>query len=105
MNEKALTLEAVKEQFCVTDKKEALEKMRQVLDDAWDINEAAELTARIGEDMEKQLKEKGLTWTPGERFVWAVREAFILGSLDMAAKFMITADMAIEALTGEGAEA
>jgi len=96
--EKVLTLEAVKEQFCVADKRETLEKMRQGLDDAWNINKAAKLLASIGEDMEKQLKEEGLTWTPGERFVWAVREAFILGSLDMAAKFMVTADMAIEAL-------
>lgn len=101
MSEKALTLEAVKEQFCVADKREALERMRQSLDDVWDIDKAAELLASIGEDMDKQLKEKGLTWARGERLMWAVREAFILGSLDMAAKFMMTADMAIEALAGE----
>lgn len=104
MKEKTLTLEAVKEQFCIADKRESLEKIRQHLEDAWDIEEAAKLMVCIGEDMEKQIKENGLTWTPVERILWAVREAFILGSLDTAEKFMAVADMGYEALAGEGAD-
>lgn len=101
MSKAALTLEAVKEQFCTADKMECLKKMRQHLDDAWSIDEAAKLTVCICEDMEKQIKENGLTWAPGERILWAVREAFILGSLDTAEKFMVAADMSYEALAGE----
>lgn len=101
MSKVALTLEAVKEQFYTADKRESLEKMQQHLDDAWSIDEAAKLTAYIGEDMEKQIKENGLTWAPGERILRAVCEAFILGSLDMAEKFMVAADMSYEALAGE----
>lgn len=35
MNMGALTLEAVREQFCTADKRESLEKIRQHLDDLW----------------------------------------------------------------------
>lgn len=33
--------------------------------------------------------------------MWAVKEALILGGLDMATKMMIAADMGMEALAGE----
>lgn len=105
MAEKVLTLEAVKEHFCTADKRESLEAIRKRLDDALDIEWAAQLTIDIGEDMEKQIKENGLDWTPVDRILWTAREAFILGCLDMASKFMIAADMGYEALAGEGAEA
>lgn len=105
MEKKALTLEAVKEQFCTEDKRATLEKIRDRLDDVWDIDKAGELLCTIGKDMEAQIEEQRLTWTPGERILWTVREAFILGCLDMAAKMMIVNDMGYEALAGEGAGA
>lgn len=102
MSASALTLEAVKEQFCTVDKKEALIKIREGLDDEWGIEQAAELTAEIGKKMEADTAANGLTWTPAERLLWTVKEAFILGSLDMAATMMLVNDMGYEALAGEG---
>lgn len=98
MSASALTLEAVKEQFCTVDKKEALIKIREGLDDEWDIEQAAELTVEIGKKMEADTAANGLTWAPAERLLWTVKEAFILGCLDMAAKMMIVNDMGYEAL-------
>lgn len=97
----ALTLEAVKEQFCTADKMEALKKIRERLDDVLDIEQAAELTVKIGGQMEKELGAGGLTWTPWERIMWTVKEAFVMGCLDMAEKLMVAADMSYEALAGE----
>lgn len=102
---KTVTLEAVKEQFCTQDKREALEKIRDRLDDIWDIEKAAQMTAEIGERMEEQIKQAGKTWTPAERILWTVREAFILGFLDMATNMMVVNDMGYKALAGEGDEA
>lgn len=101
MNKAALTLEAVKEQFCTADKWEALKQMADRLESVWDIDKAVELTAEIGEKMEKELEAGGLTWAPGERIMWAIKEAFILGCLDMAVKMMIVNDMSYGALAGE----
>lgn len=102
MSKVALTLEAVKEQFCTGDKMEALKKIRERLDDVWDIEQAAELTAKIGERTEKETEAAGVTWTPGDRLLWLAKEAFILGSLDMAVTMMLANDMGYEALAGEG---
>ena len=104
MSEKTLTLEAVRAQFCAADKREVLEKIRETLDEACDIDWAADFTISIGEQMGKALEAEGVTFTPLERLMWAVKEAFILGSLDMATKMMIAADMGIEALVGEVTE-
>ena len=101
MSEKTLTPEAVKNEFCAADKKEVLTKIRERLDDVWDIGKAADLLCTIGKEMDAHIKEEGLTWTPGDRILWAVKEAFILGSLDMAAKLMIVNDMGYEALAGQ----
>lgn len=97
----SLSLEAVKEQFCVEDKKAALEAIREQLDDVWSIDDAADLTISIGERMEKLLEADGVTFTPFERMMWTVKEAFILGFLDMAEKMMTVADMGYEALAGK----
>ena len=101
---KALTLEAVKEQFCITDKREALEKIGDSLASAWSIERAAELTAQIGEQMDKMCKDEGITFSPAQRIMWAVKEAYIRGCLSTAEKFMIAADMGYEALAGEEGE-
>lgn len=101
MSKVALTLEAVKEQFCTADKREALKQMADRLESVWDIDKAAELTVKIGEKMEKEIEAIGQTWTPGERIMWTIKEAFILGCLDMAVKMMIVNDMGYEALAGE----
>lgn len=99
---KPLTLEAVREQFCIADKPEALKKMSEQLESVWDIDRAAELTHKITERMDMELKTEGASWTPMERILWTVKEAFILGCLDMAEKMMSVNDMGYEALTGEG---
>lgn len=104
MSEVVLTLEAVKEQFCTADKREALKQMADQLESVWDIDKAAELTVKIGEKMEKELEAGGLTWAPWERIMWTIREAFILGCLDMAVKMVIVNDIGYEALAGEGAD-
>jgi len=97
----SFTLEAVKEKFCTMDKLATLKQIREQLDDVWDIDEAAKLTAQIGEQMEKGIEAAGSTWTPEERILWAVKEAFIIGSLDMAMKMMTVNDMGYEALAEE----
>lgn len=53
MSKVALTLEAVKEQFCTADKREALEQMADQLESVWDIDKAAELTVKIGDKHEQ----------------------------------------------------
>ena len=100
---KTLTLKDVREQFCVVDKPEALKKMSEQLESIWDIDRAAELTHKIAERMDKDLKTEGASWTSMERILWTVKEAFILGCLDMADKMMSVNDMGYEALAGEGA--
>lgn len=102
---KPLTLEAVREQFCIAEKREALEKIADRLESVWDIDKAAELTLRIARDMEAKIKEAGANWGPADRITWAVKEAFILGSLDMAETMMTVNDMGYAAIAGEGAEA
>lgn len=97
MSSKELAAEAMREMFCAKDKAKTLGKIRESLEEALDMEAAEQLVVDIGEDMDKQLKENGLTWTPGERILWAVREAFILGSLDMAQKTMVAIDMMMEA--------
>lgn len=99
---KAVSLGAVKEQFCAEDKTATLEAIRERLDELMDIDAAAEMLQDIGEDMEKQIKVNGLDWSPIEKMLWAVKEAFIFGALDMAEKMMLVADMGYEALAGEG---
>lgn len=93
MDNKALTTEAIRELLCTNDKQKTLDKISESLEEAWDMEAAERLVVDIGEDMNKQLKANGLTWTPAERFLWAVKEAFILGSLDMIQKIMVTIDM------------
>lgn len=97
-----LTLGDVKEAFCVAEKEEALKSFRRQLDDVWDIDKAEELLCAIGEKMNAQIEEEGLTWTTWDRILWAVKEAFILGSLDMAEKLMFFNDMCYEDLAREG---
>ena len=101
MSKASVTLEAVKEQFCIADKREALNQMADRLESVWDIDKAAELTVKIGEKMEKEVEAGGLTWAPGERIMWTIKEAFVLGCLDMAVKMMIVNDMGYEALAEE----
>lgn len=96
---KAVFLEAVKEQFCTTDKREALELMREQLTDVWNLEKSAELTAKIGEAMNEAETADGVTMTQGQRLIWAVKEAFILGCLDMAEKMMTVNDMGYEAIS------
>lgn len=101
---KAVSLESVKEQFCTEDKTATLEAIRARIDDLMDIDTAAEMLQTIGEDMDKQIKAQGLDWSPFEKMLWAVKEAFIYGALDIAEKFMLASDMCYEALAGEGAD-
>lgn len=82
MSGQSLTLEAVKEQFCITDKRDAMEKIRERLDDAWSMEQTAKLTAQIGEQMDKMCKDEGITFSPVQRIMWAVLEAYILGSME-----------------------
>lgn len=98
---KAVFLEAVKEQFCAEDKIATLEAIRERLDELMDIDEAAEMLQYIAEDMDKQIKAHGLDWSPMEKMLWVVKEAFIFGALDMAEKMMLVADIGYEALAGE----
>lgn len=100
MSMEPLTLEAVKEQFCTTDKEEAIKQIRERLESVWDIDKTVELTAKIGEQMEDGMEAAGVTWTRWERIMWTIKEAFILGCLDMAAKMMTANDMGYEALAG-----
>ena len=72
MSGQSLTLEAVKEQFCITDKRDAMEKIRERLDDAWSMEQTAKLTAQIGEQMDKMCKDEGITFSPVQRIMWAV---------------------------------
>lgn len=102
--QKAVTLEAVKEQFCIQDKQEALCRLREQLDETMDPEEAAKLTLEIGEEMDKLFSAEGKTLDAADRIVWAVKEAYIWGCLSMAEKFMAVADMGYEALAGEGAD-
>lgn len=100
-----VTLDAVKEQFCITDKAEALDKIASRLEDVWDFDKAAELVLHIARDMEEKVKEAGASWGTADRIVWAVKEAFILGNLSMAETLMAVNDMGYNALSGKGAEA
>ena len=106
MSEKTLnlTLGDVKEAFCVAEKEEALKSFRRQLDDVWDIDKAEELLCAIGEKMDAQIKAEGLTWTTWDRLLWVVKEAFVLGSLDMAERMMIVNDMSYADLAGEGTQ-
>lgn len=96
-----LTLEAVKEQFCIEDKQEALKLLKEQLENALDIEWAAELTVEIGKQMEKETQKEGVAFTPGERLMWAVKEGFIAGCLDTALKMMTVNDMGYDALAGK----
>lgn len=97
----SITLEALKEQFCVKDREEALVKIRECLDEELDIEWAADLIISIGAKMEEALKAEATDFTPFERMTWIVKEAFILGCLDMAAKMMAVNDMGYKALAEE----
>lgn len=101
---KDVSLEAVKAQFCTEDKSATLETIRERLDEVMNIELAAEMLQDIGEDMDKQIKANGLDLSPIEKMLWAVKEAFIFGALDMAEKMMLVADMGYEALAEEGAD-
>ncbi len=105
MSDKTLTPEAVKEQFCTEDKREALEGIRENLETVWDIDKTMDLAVKLGARMEKETAAAGVTWTPMERIAWVIKEAFILGSLDAVTNMMIANDLGYEALTGEVAEA
>lgn len=100
----AVSLDAVKEQFCVADKRVVLERISEQLESVWDIDKAAELTLHIGKEMEAEIKDAEASWEPAERIMWTVKEAFILGCLDMAEKMMYVNDMGYEALAGKGGE-
>lgn len=102
---KAVSLEAVKEQFCIQDKREALCKLRERLDEIMDPEEAAKLALEIGEEMDKAFSAEGITLDTANRIVWAVKEAYIWGCLSTAEKFMTAAEMGYSALAGEGAGA
>lgn len=64
-----------------------------------------ELVLRIARDMDEKIKEAGASWGTMDRITWAVKEAFILGSLNMAETMMAVNDMGYNAIAGEGAEA
>ena len=97
---KKLTLEAVKEQFCVDDRTEALTEIRKRLDETMTIDEATELMCAIGNDMEEQISKIGETWAPIGRILWAVKEAYILGSLNMAEQILAANEAAYKDLAG-----
>lgn len=101
---KTVTLEAVREQFCVQNKQEALCKLREQFDKILDPEEAAKLTLEIGEEMDKTFPAEGITLDTADRIVWAVKEAYIWGCLSTAEKFMTAAEMGYSALAGEGAD-
>lgn len=100
-----VTLEAVKEQFVIEDKAEAMSKMKALLESTWDMEKTAELTVRIQKKAEDEGKAEWDGWNTIEKVLWVVKEAFILGGMDMAEKLMAVNDMGYNALTGEGAEA
>lgn len=104
MSGKPLTLDAVKEQFCIADKMAALGEIKEQLENTWDIEKAADLLIKIGERMEKEVKAAGVTWDRLERMLWVVKEAFILGHLDMATNMMMANEMGYEALAGQQKE-
>ena len=91
----------MKEQFCVADKRVVLERISEQLESVWDIDKAAELVLHIGRKMEAGIKDAGCSWGSAERIMWAVKEAFILGCLDMAEKMMHVNDMGYEAIAGK----
>lgn len=97
-NLKSITLEAVKEQFCVSDKEEAMKMIRERLESVWDYERAAELTAKIGKQAEEAATAEGVTMPAVDRLIWAIKEAFILGSLDMAETMMSANDMGYQDL-------
>lgn len=97
-NLKSITLEAVKEQFCTVDKQEALKMIREQLESVWNYEYAAELTANIGKQTNEAEATEGMTMSAVDRLIWAVKEAFILGSLDMAMTMMSANDMGYQAL-------
>lgn len=93
MSGKPLTLEAVKEQFCTEDKQAALQRTMDRLESEWDTQKTAELVLKIGKRMEEEIKAAGVSFGRVDRILWVVKEAFILGCLDMEEKMMIAADM------------
>lgn len=90
---KELTMETVKKQFCTDDMLNTLKEIRKQLDETMTMDETAELMCAIGADMEEQLSKEGETFAPIDRILWTVKEAFILGSLNMA-KTMLDANAA-----------
>lgn len=97
-NLKNITLKAVKEQFCTSDKQEALKMIREKLESVWNYECAAELTANIGKQTKETEAAEGVTMPAADRLIWAVKEAFILGSLDMAETMMRANDMGCQDL-------
>lgn len=61
MSGRTLTLEAVKEQFCIEDKRAALEQTKEQLESTWDIQKAAKLVIKIGNRMEEEMKAAGVS--------------------------------------------
>ena len=102
---RTVTLEAVKEQFCVQDKREALCKLRERLDEIMNPEEAEKLALEIGGEMDKAFSAEGITLDVADRIVWGVKEAYIWGCLSTAEKFMTTAEIGYSALAREGADA
>lgn len=102
---RTVTLEAVREQFCIQDKREAICKIREQLDKTLTPEEAAQLTLEIGKEAEKLFSAEWKTLDTADRIIWAVKEAYIWGCLSTAEKFMTVAEMGYSALAGEGADA
>lgn len=96
-----LTLEAVKKQFCTDTPLDDLKEIRKRLDETMTMDETAELMCVIGKDMEEQLSKEGETWAPIDRILWTVKEAYILGSLNMADIMMSANAAAYNDLAGE----
>lgn len=101
---RTVTLEAVREQFCVQDKREALCKLRERFDEIMNPEEAAKLALEIGEEMDKAFSAEGITMDTADRIIWGIKEAYICGCLSTAEKFMTAAEMGYSALAGEGAD-
>lgn len=98
---KKVTLDAVRKQFCANDPLDALKEIRKRLDETMTMDETAELMCAIGTDMEEQLSKEGESFSPIERILWTVKEAYILGSLRTAEIILAANAAAYNDLAGE----
>lgn len=102
--EKTVTAAQVKEQFIVSDVKDAMQKIREAQDKEWDMERAADLIVEIFKTLNRESERNGESiegWNTFDKLTWAVKEAYIIGFLKSFEIVMQTNQMGYNALFGE----